>query len=222
MAIGLKPEEKPLSIWLLPQLPISPSRFIARILIYFGVMRGFKTVIAWNIMFYVFLATIYYLLYFGPLRGWLQYNSTLIAALCVCGSRITELVLAFYGDAWDRKSANYSAAVSRSRINTQQRITLLTLAYVEIVLYFGATYFILQLVSRDELFERSISSVADTLYFSAITITTTGYGDLAPKGFARGLAAYEALVGVVFIALGLAAYLSDTSETSSESSLRKS
>jgi hypothetical protein len=42
-----------------------------------------------------------------------------------------------------------------------------------------------------------------------MTITTTGYGDLAPANlFARTSALVEAISGVFFIALSLAAYLS--------------
>ena len=39
------------------------------------------------------------------------------------------------------------------------------------------------------------------LYFSVVTFTTLGYGDLAPIGFARALAALEAFVGSFTLAL---------------------
>jgi hypothetical protein len=37
----------------------------------------------------------------------------------------------------------------------------------------------------------------EALYFSCITFTTIGYGDLAPIGIARFFAATEGLVGIV-------------------------
>lgn len=40
-----------------------------------------------------------------------------------------------------------------------------------------------------------------SLYFSVVTFTTLGYGDLAPVGFARALAALEAFIGSFTLAL---------------------
>lgn len=40
-----------------------------------------------------------------------------------------------------------------------------------------------------------------TLYFSVVTFTTLGYGDLTPVGFTRGLAALEAFIGSFTLAL---------------------
>ncbi len=40
----------------------------------------------------------------------------------------------------------------------------------------------------------------DAIYFSAVTFTTVGYGDLAPTGPVRLLAGTEALTGFVLIA----------------------
>jgi hypothetical protein len=44
----------------------------------------------------------------------------------------------------------------------------------------------------------------DALYFSIITWTTTGYGDLAPVGASRWIAGGEALLGVLYNGLFLA------------------
>ena len=41
----------------------------------------------------------------------------------------------------------------------------------------------------------------DTLYFSIITFTTLGYGDITPKGFSRFVASTEALMGSFSLAL---------------------
>lgn len=37
----------------------------------------------------------------------------------------------------------------------------------------------------------------DALYFSTVTITTVGYGDIPPLGVNRGLAAFEAFIGML-------------------------
>lgn len=45
--------------------------------------------------------------------------------------------------------------------------------------------------------------VTDAVYFSAVTWTTLGYGDLTPPRDLRLLAALEALVGYIFLGLGI-------------------
>jgi hypothetical protein len=46
----------------------------------------------------------------------------------------------------------------------------------------------------------SAAHIFDSVYFSAITYTTVGYGDVAPVGSLRFLAGTEALTGLVLIA----------------------
>ena len=47
----------------------------------------------------------------------------------------------------------------------------------------------------------------DALYFSMITWTTTGYGDLVPIGASRWLACSEALLGTLYNGLALASVI---------------
>jgi potassium channel LctB len=47
-------------------------------------------------------------------------------------------------------------------------------------------------------------SIADALYFSVITISSLGYGDLAPTGVARLVACVEVLVGLAMMGLFVA------------------
>ena len=51
-----------------------------------------------------------------------------------------------------------------------------------------------------------VINLSDAIYFSYVTWTTLGYGDIQPVGFCRILAASEAVVGYVFLAL-VVAYL---------------
>jgi len=68
-------------------------------------------------------------------------------------------------------------------------------------------------------------SFADSLYFSAVTITTLGYGDISPKTVpGKYLAASEAVVGVTLIGLfltALAYYLSNSHEFKRKEACRK-
>lgn len=42
-------------------------------------------------------------------------------------------------------------------------------------------------------------TVSDHLYFSYVTFTTLGYGDIQPIGICRGLSAAEAVLGYIFL-----------------------
>nr|WP_255840531.1 ion channel [Pseudomonas benzenivorans] len=47
----------------------------------------------------------------------------------------------------------------------------------------------------------NLGDLLDCLYFSVVTFTTLGYGDISPHGLARPLAAFEAFVGSFTMAL---------------------
>lgn len=46
---------------------------------------------------------------------------------------------------------------------------------------------------------------ADVLYFSYVTFTTVGYGDMSPTGLCRALAAAEAVTGYILLGMFVAA-----------------
>ena len=49
--------------------------------------------------------------------------------------------------------------------------------------------------------EHHIHTFKDALYYSLVTFTTLGYGDMHPTGWLKALSAIEALTGAVFMAL---------------------
>ena len=58
--------------------------------------------------------------------------------------------------------------------------------------------------------QQSHATVADYLYFSYVTLTTTGYGDLtAARGLGRAMAVLEALVGQLYLVTVIAVLVSN-------------
>lgn len=80
---------------------------------------------------------------------------------------------------------------------------------LSIITFFGFAYWLFgitdgnQLVSfqYDSTFTQNLTHFGNTLYFSVVTFTTLGYGDLVPIGFSRTLAAIEAFTGSFTLAL---------------------
>jgi hypothetical protein len=92
------------------------------------------------------------------------------------------------------------------RVRHERRVTIhLLLGVLAIYLLIGVTFAFVdgavdRLGARDFLRDRPDASVADFLYFSFSTLTTTGYGDLVPgNNLARSFAILEALTGQIYL-----------------------
>ncbi len=57
---------------------------------------------------------------------------------------------------------------------------------------------------------------ADILYFSYVTFTTVGYGDMSPTGLCRGLAVAEAVTGYILLGMFVAAAVALYARTHSQ------
>lgn len=78
-------------------------------------------------------------------------------------------------------------------ISYSRSLIIGVLSYIEIAVLYGLLFFVL----RSNLTGNMVS-VFDAFYYSVVTITTLGYGDIAPQGLARLVAASEAVLGVLF------------------------
>ena len=78
-------------------------------------------------------------------------------------------------------------------------LSLLFLHVVEIWIFGFALWAVLQWPECGALSGRS-PGFLDAVYFSAVTYSTVGYGDMVPVGPVRFLAGTESLVGLVLIA----------------------
>ncbi|GIF02629.1 potassium channel family protein [Actinoplanes siamensis] len=95
-----------------------------------------------------------------------------------------------------------------SRRDRVDRETLLgaVAAYLLIGMAFGFAYQCLAQVQPGPLFgERGDPALSETLFFSFVTVTTTGYGDFVPAGNpAQTIAVLEALTGQLFLVTAVA------------------
>ncbi len=78
-------------------------------------------------------------------------------------------------------------------------ITAFLAHVVEILLYAVALYSLIHQPGLGSLQEAESFSMATSLYFSAETYTSLGYGDVVPTGAVRLLAGAEALNGLLLI-----------------------
>jgi hypothetical protein len=162
----------------------SPTGAMAKWLINRRVIRDFKSMLIWNCMFYLLLAiTCVWFCVVNTEGGtrliWVSYVAVLISF-----ARINELMIAFYGDALPKPSKRKPSEPEERRrslpIDQRARIILLTLAYLEIILLFAVIYYCLQNIYGFNIFHERLWNVFDAIYFSGITITTTGYGEYHP------------------------------------------
>ncbi|RAK36768.1 ion channel [Actinoplanes lutulentus] len=93
----------------------------------------------------------------------------------------------------------------RERVDRQTLLGALA-AYLLIGMSFGFAYECLAVLQPGPLFgSEGDPGLADALFFSFVTMTTTGYGDFVPDGNpAQSLAVLEALVGQLFLVTAVA------------------
>jgi len=119
-------------------------------------------------------------------------------------SRVFHIFLAFYYDAEDK----LLGTDSDSSLTTIDRMRLTLRSYLELIISFSLLYVYLGLVNQGNVI-KGADSMLDSLYFSVITITTLGYGDINPiTDVAKVLSMIEVLSGLTLIILALAIYIS--------------
>ena len=117
-------------------------------------------------------------------------------------SRINEIFIAFINDATShlQKKRHFST------IQYFERIPLAMRSYVELIVQFAFLYYFIQkfflLFNKDR-------TLFECVYFSAVTITTIGYGDIsATHWMSQALCIYEILAGFALIIISFTVYVS--------------
>jgi hypothetical protein len=168
------------------------------------------TIIPWSWFFlllnFVFLFTFLFLK-----RHWWPWQ-LLVWALPF--SRIGEIVYAFYNDSVDRMEGQNS----KTGLSRVDRFKLLGRSYCEIAICYASLYLALSPNS----FDAPLTNGLQSLYFSWITITTTGYGDIKPlSGLAKCLCMTEVAFGLMLLVFAVGTYFSYRREEDSHTTAAK-
>lgn len=136
-----------------------------------------------------------------PSDGWLIPYGVMIAVLVWLFpfSRSNEIFLAFLEDAYDKVSHKDSS----SNLLFSERIRLALHSYIELLANFAIIYYLLP----KEWFSEPLEGIWDSLYYSGVTITTLGYGDIHPTHWIpKGLVVYEVFCGFILLIVSFAIY----------------
>jgi len=163
-------------------------------------MRKKLAINSWS---WLFLSLNFVFLFALPL---LKRHFDYLHALCVLiwilpFSRINEIGYAFYNDSLEQMEGQ----VPKSGLSRAQRFKLLGRSYFEIAVCYASLY----LALPDNSFEHPPATGFESLYFSWITITTTGFGDITPKSvLARCLCMTEVGIGLMLLVFAVGSYFS--------------
>lgn len=84
--------------------------------------------------------------------------------------------------------------------------------YLLLGILWGTLYYVIELLTPgsfvDSVSATGVIGIADFMYYSFVTLTTTGFGDIcAVSGIARSFASFEAIAGTLFIAVLMARFV---------------
>jgi hypothetical protein len=155
-----------------------------------------------NWSWFFLVANLVFLFTFIPLKSCLNFNYCLYALLWALPfSRIGEISYAFYNDSFDQ----LKGCKPRSGLSRIQRLKLLGRSYFEISICYASLY----LALPNSAFAHQPTSGFESMYFSWITITTTGFGDIISLSvLARVLCMTEIGIGLMLIVFAVGTYLS--------------
>ena len=140
------------------------------------------------------------------LRGTWLFNCILVFSYIFTWSRCNEIFIAFLSDALDKTAGDFP----NSSLSYRKRVELSLISYLELIFNFALLYY---LMPRDWFYLGSaydkvdFLSVIDTIYFSGVTITTLGYGDISPSHWLpKFLVIQEILIGFTLLVVSFAIY----------------
>lgn len=89
-------------------------------------------------------------------------------------------------------------------------------SYIELILLFGIIYFTYYFSFQSGFKPENIITMWNSIYFSGVTITTLGYGDISPvEFFPQLMTLYEVINGFTLIIVSFTVYVSRSVEENS-------
>ena len=140
----------------------------------------------------------------------IYFNPFFVVFWCiVLFSRVHEIFCAFLLDAFD----TLNNRVKSSSLSNASRLELSLRSYIELILNFSLFYYIVP-----ESFWKdceSVGGISESIYFSGVTITTLGYGDITPiNPLVQIVTVYEVLCGFTLLIISFSMYTSKASRCS--------
>lgn len=121
--------------------------------------------------------------------------------------RVNEVFLAFVRDA----RSHLKAIEHKSSLKYHERIPLAMRSYVELIILYGIIYFSLNMIFSSLMSGGNPCSISiwNAIYFSGVTITTLGYGDISPGDISsQFFTIYEVINGFSLLIVSFTVYVS--------------
>ena len=119
-------------------------------------------------------------------------------------SRCSEIFWAFLKDSFDKMDKSKKPY---SDLRPQDRIRLSLKSYIELIINFAILYLLLPSTSVIWENGNAPESITEAVYFSGVTITTLGYGDISPvHWWPQLLTVYEVFCGFILLIVCFAIY----------------
>jgi voltage-gated potassium channel len=194
---------------------LSPTRKIIDLLKRGDPNHRARTLLAWNLWFFrfevmssVMLVVATEWLPSSEFRARIWVIPLAWFVILIALSRCNEITYAFYRDVINRLEDDEQG----SALTPTDRIKMTFRSYLGLALNFAMIYFFLplsDLIGDAKIFNTNIERYFDCVYFSGITITTLGYGDIIPiHWISRLTALYEVFSGILLIVVAIAVYVS--------------
>jgi voltage-gated potassium channel len=124
-------------------------------------------------------------------------------------SRVNEIFIAFVKDA----TSHLRKMEHSSNLKYYERIPLAMRSYIELIILYGVIAFVLHSLFHSMSCGDDSANCAlnmwQAIYYSGVTITTLGYGEITPNDFMSQLIAiYEVINGFSLIVVSFAVYVS--------------
>ena len=145
--------------------------------------------------------------------GFFLENPTIVLLFIyfIFGSRIIESVIALFKDAISYMNDEYSVEYdNHTELNIKERILILFINYINTIISYGTIYYFISIFNKNSFtFQAGATeSIFNFIYYSTVTITTVGYGDIYPIIFeTRIISMVEVISGILFFIFFLSSYI---------------